>query len=104
MPGQVCCFDKSEMDPVDICKSPGTCNPSSKYAEIQCNDGADCPGQVCCAYVPLDVEGSYCADGCSLANNEVPACVDSLDCLNSAPAISCKPALGYDEYKFCQLP
>ncbi|MBK8253787.1 MAG: hypothetical protein IPK82_14120 [Polyangiaceae bacterium] len=103
-PGQVCCYDKSTMSPVDFCSSPGMCNPSSKYAEIQCNDSSDCPGQLCCAYVVLgDVENTYCAPACDDAQ-EVRACDDDGDCLTSIPYIACTEVLGYSAYKFCQLP
>jgi hypothetical protein len=105
MKGQVCCFDKSMNSPMDHCADKGSCNPSSKYAEIQCNDPSDCPNQKCCAYVPGGVEKTYCADSCSVGASEVPACSGDAECIaNAAPFIKCKSVLGYAAYKFCQLP
>lgn len=109
-PGQVCCFDKGDMEPMDFCEAPGNCNPSSKYGELKCDGNEDCPGKKCCLYFVFDatmkpdVQSSYCADSCDLLSQEFQACEDSGDC--SLPNIDCSMIFGngYPEYKFCDFP
>ena len=104
-PGQVCCFDKSDTMPVDFCGTPGSCQPSTKYAELACENDDDCPGEVCCMYFVLGPnldhqwQASYCDTACEDAQ-ELPTCQSDADCTFPTP---CKPAFSssYPSYKAC---
>ncbi len=103
-PGQVCCFDKGSVG--DFCSAPGTCDPPTMYAELKCNENADCSnGKVCCAFYALDpdqqyrVQKTYCAAACDSGNQEIATCTDS----NCSGASVCTELFGnaYPTYKFC---
>lgn len=104
-PGQVCCFDTSDTMPVDFCGTPGSCQPSSKYAELACEDNEDCPGEVCCMYFVLGAnmnpewQAAYCDDACDDAQ-ELATCESDADCTSP---MTCKAPFGdaYPSYKFC---
>lgn len=105
-PGEVCCFDKSEMMPVDFCGNPGSCQPQTKYAELQCENNDDCTGgKVCCAYYVLGADlkpewqSMYCDSACE-DDQEIETCKTNGDCTFPIP---CDFLFGdgYPEYKGC---
>jgi hypothetical protein len=110
-PGQVCCLDK-ESPFEDSCAEIGGCNPA-EYGEAKCSSDAHCPnGKHCCLFIvpngadptKFDAQSVYCDTECSLGNDELKACEDTSECLDSFPYVECKAALGYASYKFCQAP
>lgn len=84
-PGQVCCFHKTNAA-LDTCGQSGACG--ADFAELSCNEPADCPNQICCISsvsdgVNTSLESIKCAPTCSGALQRA-ACSVPADCPSSS--------------------